>query len=451
MMSHSLAATPTRGDRILAALENATRDWKTSSVEIFDMDVVIAHAQESLPVLDTDGGHIGFDRYRFFSWGQADKVLRVRLKPDDEVLICIDNDWVTVPAALESFNWPLPTVGLPMYQERRIARQRQWWVENRKKFDFLSLPAEIRTIIYQFAFGFRVVPYFPDHRFGRYRQISAFQSGRSISLLHVSRLVYKEARHVLYRDAIFTTQHLAVARRLLTTRFPRNNIHRLELRLEHEDWFRLFGAKPTEDGEIPKPASCTWALRSMQLDQVKLYVGQPSTKPQGLRRWLDSQTTCQRVVVDWIFEAIWQVVRGLPITITGYVKIKQKIAFEAACEIERHRFLLWRDMMEATGQVERVSLADWDEDVERITGAEEAQGAKGGQPEKQDRAMKEDQVSEATEDIEEMRHQYMEPISNRRASQGVDVWKPGSSVVLRETPVCVHGDKCSLVHWSDID
>lgn len=457
MTSQYLTHCPASMDHIQTTLRNAAHGWRIASLDRFDMDVVIAQAEESSPVIDQDGTQIGFDRYRFFSWGQPDKVLRVRRQPDAEVLVYIEDEWLSVPSALESFNWPLPGDQPSISKDFRILRQQQWWVENGKIFTFLKLPAEIRNNIYQFVFGFHVVPSLPDWKFGRYRQRTNFQADRSISILHVNRRIHKEAKYILYTSAVFTTQHLVVARRILAQRFPRDNIRRLELRLPHEDWFHLFGSKPTESGEIRKPATCAWALRSMGLDSMELYIACPSSKSKDSRGWLEKEDACQKIAVDWIFEAVWPIVHGLPITISGYVKKRQRLAFEAACEVERDNFKLWREARKAAGDSGKRYLVDWDEESRKIGEAEATRIAE--QPQDLDEVW----VTTETQHLEDTRgdiqsvgtegQKYERDINSKLAerltSYGVDVWKPGSSVIVRETPRCVHKRCCGLHRWSE--
>jgi hypothetical protein len=76
----------------------------------------------------------------------------------------------------------------------------------------------------------------------------------------------------------------------------------------------------------------------LNLTNLNIHIGPPSRNTE--KSWLED--ACQKTAVNMIIDAAWPSIRGLPVTITGFVKDSQKRAIEARVQSERHMYVYFK-------------------------------------------------------------------------------------------------------------
>lgn len=301
---------------------------------------------------------VGYDRYVFDVWGQPEKVIDVRLGPNGEIAVWHLERWARFADYVDLVQPQLEQDAALDSAIGRSGHQWNWWLANDQSFRFLDLPAEIRETIYRYAFGQIVEPY-PTSKARRRGQNQVIKERNpSAKILRTNRQVYTESSHILFSYTPFFVEHRGVLKMLLRAPAQCSRIRRLELALSHHDFFRTFGFSFTDEFRYQSPRIIQ-ALRKMTLNHLELSIAPPSLRTEST--WADG--ACQSIVVDWILEAAWPWVRGHPVKVTGYVKSKQKVAFEALCLVEKRAVEVMRGHRIALGLTEG-TLEEYDEWLE---------------------------------------------------------------------------------------
>ena len=365
---HSTMKAPDN-DYFVDILRKDIEDFRMQSFETFGVDVCVHPVSDASPVYDLQGRWRGFDEYAFDVHGLPEKRMEVRISATDEVKIWYRNRWTRIARYMKHLtppiDWNAPGDG-PRYRDRQLRwdQQGRWWLANGKKFRLLDLPSEIREMIYGFAFGPVVEPYptCKARRLNGLGKMAMVARKPNSNLLLISNQVYEEASNILFLYTPFLVQHYGVLGALTSNIAQRSRIRQLELTLSHETFLKLF--RTTIKGEDGKQIIvCTrqaYALRCMKLNRLELQITAPSmTNESG---WLDG--ACQKTVVDWILDRAWPLVRGHPVQVTGFVKTRQKAAFEAACLVERKRVEIWKKQKVAAGVCEDLELSEYDRELD---------------------------------------------------------------------------------------
>ena len=399
------------------ALERAIHTWKCSSIETFELAIHLWPSHDSIPVFDKKDNWLGLDKYIIQVFGQETRPISVRLGSRDRVWVKLDDIWVPVSDALDALNCSKADDSddkQPItYRNHKL---KKWWAVNGKTFNFLGLPPEIRELIYGFMFGSNVEAF--DSRGSKARKYQTlFQREQLGSLLRVDHLVRREARHVLFERTLFSTHSYSDTNRLLSSLQPRIQIRKLEISLSNEHFFRLFGGLPVKDGEISCPLKAAKALRTMELDELRLRIELPNLFSDG-----PMDNGCHKKVVEWILEVAWPFIRGHPVKIVGAIRTKQKYAYQAACREQREEFLLWRRQRVAVGESEG-TLSDWDDDVEELQDESE-EGNEGG-----------------------VQLENGDALGKMPEKKSVKKWRPGKVNITADPPCCVCRPRCSKRDW----
>jgi hypothetical protein len=175
------------------------------------------------------------------------------------------------------------------------------------------------------------------------------------------------------------------------------------------------------------PSSAAMRLRKMTLSKLRITIAAPSFYT--ARERFDG--ACQKVVVDWIFEAAFCSVRGHAVEVNGFVKAAQKAAFEAACGEEKKRFEMWQKQRVAIGKSEGSfkawddELAEHEHDGDCEDGESQAAG-KGGVA-----------LGEAAGDT----------VTEGKVV-GLEMFKPGTVEIMEARPVCLCKVLCTEEDWT---
>ncbi|KAK3722926.1 hypothetical protein LTR37_002071 [Vermiconidia calcicola] len=359
------------GDHILGTLIKEINEYRMESLQNFSIDLLVRPTPAARPIFDRTGTTLGFDEYIFEEFGTGGKCMAVRICSKGVIKVWHNGCFSRISSYMKHLQ---PFVawddgGTFPENELKLLRweqQSRWWLANGKKFRILELPSEIREVIYAFAFGAKVEPYPTNRsrRLGQYTRLILTRKPNS-SLLRTCKLIYQEASNILFMYTPFYVEHYGVVSALLRNIPQRSSIRQLELALTHDDFFRMFGGKPDENGERREPSRASKALRRMNINRLELKFAPPSAVTAS--DWLDG--ACQKTVVDWILEAAWPAICGHPVQISGYVKNLQKRAFEASCLVERKRFEFWQGQNLAAGG-DVGELEDYDEWLAEMTSEE---------------------------------------------------------------------------------
>ncbi|KAK5123409.1 hypothetical protein LTR85_002841 [Meristemomyces frigidus] len=350
------------------------------TIQAFVHPVTAKHPKRKRPrpISNTIGTFVGWDKYVFDIWGKPEREVKVRVHWGRGVQVLHLDMWTTIADYVGLLEPQLDRDTTLATPAGRYNHQWNWWQVNGKKFRLLELPAEVRELIYSFALGDRLEPHpgSKARRRGQHTEV-IIQRNPNAGLLQVKHSqLYNEASHILFTHATVFVEHYDVLR-IMTRKGPLcDRIRRLELSLSHHDYFELFGFNFGDELVYPTSRSAR-ALRQLSLTRLVLFLAPPSLTTETRR----TDGACQQTVVDWILEAAWTWVRGHPVTVTGYVKSKQKVAFEATCSTERKSFELWQRQRLAVGLTEGTleEYDEWQDDEDggvRLDGSVEGTGGK---------------------------------------------------------------------------
>ena len=225
--------------------------------------------------------------------------------------------------------------------------------------------------IYSYVFGPCIEPHpaWQAKKFGRKAMESVADELKS-SILRTCKLVYREAKNVLYKRTTVLLEQVEVVNRLTTKLRQRWRIARLELALSHNGFMALF--QPGEADQI-----YTWpatALRVLNLDSLTISFAPPSmTTANG---YFDK--ACQRKAVEMILGEAWPLVRGHQVQLTGFIENDQKVEFGATFLKERKRYEMWQSQRVAAG-LERGLLYEYDEEFDEEEGGIPLDGSVEGE------------------------------------------------------------------------
>ncbi|KAK4545532.1 hypothetical protein LTR36_002882 [Oleoguttula mirabilis] len=307
------------------------------------------------------GTFIGWDQYVLDILGEQERVIEIRRCGSRGVQVLHLDIWTPVAEYISLLSPQLDRDDALATQAGRYNNQREWWKANGKKFRLLALPAEVRELIFSFACGSRVEPYpaCKARRRGRHAEVIK-ERNPNIGLLQIrNNQLHNEASHILFTQATFFIEHYDVLRKLTRNGPLCERIRRLELSLSHFEFFKLFGCSIGDDRVYPTTRSAS-ALRTMTLDRLVLFFTPPSLTTGNHH----TDGACQQTIVDWILAAAWPWVRGhAAVEVTGFVKARQKLAFETACMMERKKLELWQKQRLAVG-LAHGNLEEYDEWVD---------------------------------------------------------------------------------------
>jgi len=345
-----LAETDFDMDYLAALFMHEVDQYRILSFENFGLSINIVPAAEAAPRFNLCGTFIGYEKYRIATYRESDspKPMRIRFSAtsagNDEVQLHFLCNWHPVPEFLRHIKL-IPDDSEPSTSSGRLNRQWNWWMKNGKRFRLLDLPVEMREIIYGFVFGPRIEP-FPNSRARRRGKTNApFAALQpAAALLSLSQQVRAEASNICFSHTTFYVEHLGILKRLTNHFKPCNSIRRLHLSLSHYGYLKLFNHIPSEDNNYGV-GSCASDMRMMTLNVLEMQIAAPS--PITESDALDG--ACQKIVVDWILKAALPYIGTHPVKLTGFVKSKQKAAFEAACRAARKQFDDWNQMRLAAG------------------------------------------------------------------------------------------------------
>jgi hypothetical protein len=174
--------------------------------------------------------------------------------------------------------------------------------------------------------------------------------------MRTNKQLHQEASDRFYKTTTFIIDFRGLFSKTLNNRFLRDRLRHVRLSLTHSEYLDLFTRNAWDASTKPY---VKYQLRKMpNLESLEIHFGATSriaTKP-----WLEG--ACQRTAVNMIMDAAWPSIRGLPVTITGYVKDSQKKAIEAHAQLERNMYALFGAWCRDVGK--RCSLRAYDSWVE---------------------------------------------------------------------------------------
>lgn len=275
------------------------------------------------------------------------KAMHVRLSRGSiQVHFC--GSWHPISEYLDeiSTDWPHPES-----LKRQLVRQSDWWKANGKSFKITNLPGEIRSAIYDFVFPSEAQP-FPSSK-NNDRLAPTFQRSYT-ALMRTNKQLNREASHRFYDTTTFTLDCPNLFTKTLDDRHYRlrDRLRRVRLSLDLSEYLNLFSSKTWD--VFTKPYVKHQLRKMSNLKSLEIHFQGPSriaTKP-----WLDG--ACQKTAVNMTIEAAWPSIKGLPVTVTGYVKDSQKKAIEARVQFERDAYALFEAQCRVIGK--ECSLSVWD-------------------------------------------------------------------------------------------
>ena len=352
-------------DLIGDALRIDIERYRLLSFDTFDLHVVVSPISNTNRIINAQGQQVGFEEYRFDVFGDDPKRMKVCLNGQGHVRVHYLNRWGHISSFLKHLKPPIdwndpgdfPRQDIVL---RRWEQQARWWLANGKKFRLLDLPAEVREICYGHVFGPFIEPY-PASRARRLGPSSLTMMRRmpNFNILLACKLVYQEASAILFDYTPFLIEHYGVLGTVTMATPLRSRIRRLELALTHDAFLYLFRHETARrDGEIvPDRSHGALALRRMRLTRLELTFAPPSfTTGSGI-----FDGACQKAVVKGIVDLAWPFIHGHPVQLSGFIKTSQKAAIDATCNLERHRFELWRNQR-AAAELGEGWLSDWDDE-----------------------------------------------------------------------------------------
>ncbi|KAF2224452.1 hypothetical protein BDZ85DRAFT_249127 [Elsinoe ampelina] len=266
---------------------------------------------------------------------------------------CKDTEW-PLHQYLDQVAWQMSRGKSYTWPYINPCSMSEWWTKNGQSFRLFDLPLEIRDRIYLASVGYVVQPF-------TYEGKRRFHSTMNKSLFLFNRQVTQEALRAAYAWSTFYFEDYSKIEKFFTSpKTPINSIKRLELSLDHIDYKKFFGYQVKDDRDWfyhNHPGSVAgdyasfmddftsdWTpehalkLREMPLLQsLVLWMPHPSrmvSESTGFR--LNSD--CHSSTVRSILGAAWPYVRGLPVTITGYIRDEDKKGFEDLVErAKQHR------------------------------------------------------------------------------------------------------------------
>jgi len=384
-MSHTAAATTAfRAQRhdhprsymrkfLQAAIKDQIDEYRMQNFAKFGLDIEVLPTPNAkrmkLPVEHFGEATIGYHSYSFCPKHNAEpsKTLRVRLHQGGiQVHFCAY--WRPLSAYLNEVSTDWTYSAAPSTE---LSRQCYWWMSNGKSFDIMNLPGEIRNAIFDFAFPAEAHPFHASECAKRGRLVPNFGHSHT-ALMRTNKQLYQEASDRFYKMTTFTIGNRQLFSKTLNNRFLRDRLRHVRLSLTHSEYLDLFSSKPWDLSTKPY---AKWQLREMpNLTSLEIHIGAPSRIPTKV--WFEG--ACQITAVNMIMDAAWPSIRGLPVTITGYVKDSQKKAIEAHVQSERNTYALFGAWCRDIGK--RCSLSAYDDWVEWMMAEEHGGVRLDGEP-----------------------------------------------------------------------
>jgi hypothetical protein len=319
-----------------AAIEDQVDAYRMQSFAKFGLDIAVFCTPNAMR-MKLDVEHfgrvtIGYHNYTFQPYHNegSPKTMRVRLHQGGvQVYFC--SSWQPVSAYLDqvSTKWTYPA---PPHLE--INRQYYWWRSNGKSFEITKLPGEIRNAIFDIAFPSEARPFETTRCRKRGRLVPKYQHS-CMALMRVNRQLYQEASDWFYRATTFSIDRPQLFSMTLDNRFLRDRLRHVRFTLTHSGYMDLFSSRG--EGSPTRPYVKHQLREMSNLTRLEIHIS-PSN-PAAENIWLEG--ACQKKAVDMIIDAAWPSIRGLPVTITGFVKDSQKKAIEARIHCERETYALF--------------------------------------------------------------------------------------------------------------
>lgn len=401
-----------------AAIKDQIDQYRMQSFAKFGLEIEVSPKPNAkrIQLLVQHFGEVtvGYHHYTFRPKHNAEpsKTLRVRLhRGTIQVQFC--GSWHLISAYLDEVGtkWTYPAAPL-----LEMSRQSRWWASNGKSFEITNLPGEIRNVIFDFAFPAEARPFHLSECAQRDRLVPTF--GRSYTaLMRTNKQLYEEASDRFYKTTTFTIEHYHLFSKTLNNRFLRDRLRHVRLSHTHSEYLDLFSAKAWDVSTKPY---LKYQLREMSnLTNLEIHISAPSRISTKL--WLEG--ACQKTAVNMIMDAAWPSIRGLPVSITGYVKDSQKKAIEAYVQSERNTYRLFEAWCRDIGK--RCSLRAFDSWVEWMMAEEQGGVRLDGEP----------YIEVEAEDSESERLQ----------------WNLMSNQDLRMVMWCSCEKRCSMENWDPAD
>lgn len=356
-----------------AAIEEQINEYRKQSFAKFGLMISVYPSpnarQMELFVEHFDKVTIGYHSYVFKVQHNKTpkKAMRVRLfRGSIQVQFC--GSWRPVAAYLDEIgtDWTHPEC-----LERQLDHQRSWWKANGKSFDITKFPGEIRNAMYDCVFPAEAQP-FPSSRKNNH-VAPTFQRSYT-ALMRTNKQLHDEASDWFYNTTTFTIDYRHLFSKTLDERnhFLRDRLRHVRLALDHSEYLELFSPRAWDASTKPYVKH---QLRKMSnLKSLEIHFHAPSRI--ATKTWLEG--ACQKTAVDMIMDAAWPSIRGLPVTITGYVKDSQKKAIEAHVQSERNMYGLYETFCRGIGKP--FSLGAYDSWVEWMMAEKEGGVRLDGEP-----------------------------------------------------------------------
>lgn len=322
-------------DYIYILLRREIEAFRLSSYETFEFRLQVRPADSTSIVVDSGGVMIGFTAYKFFEPSHPTKVMEVEVQAEGGLRIKYQDEWCPVMDWLETYKPIMESwANITFFDSRGTTqmlgweKQARWWSANGKHFPLLTMPPEIRKIVYRCVFGDRIEPYpYNTARELNAEDRSALAKKNSLSLLLACRQVYTEAGDVLFSSVPFLAEHPIIAQRVGDTQILQTHLRHLDIALSHWHFFFLFPTDPgSRNGRI---ASRVFA--SMRLDRLCLIVPPP---------WSDNKSQDQ--FVKCLVDSAQPYIRGHAVKLSGWATKRRKDDFDAEYKTFREEYLAWK-------------------------------------------------------------------------------------------------------------
>ncbi|KAF2130386.1 hypothetical protein P153DRAFT_356163 [Dothidotthia symphoricarpi CBS 119687] len=364
---YNFKPAPFQHDEIIRHIKLAVRDLNRHNILIANMNFRIVPTNNSPPFWPPSTAFPQYDTkmYTFLDdYNEFPATAWISLVPRmaglsaDALHAKIGSTWMPLKTWLLSMQSPTSRLD----GERGFKAQRKWWRLNGQKFRLLDLPAEVRMLVFEHAFGPRLYPLstvsahdaFDESArqnaavklgLGRYNAkdhanphtgLSWLTSGcpantidytvpaPNLALLRVSKQVFREALCAGWentRKTFFSPRHFAsVLDAGITPSF--NWLNKLILDFSMKEWFEFFGItfRPVFHMEF---AECLGylLLTLPTLVSLQIWFRSPDDgwkySPWGCFDTLSLYICCQRTMVDWVMTFAWPFVKDLPKVIIG--------------------------------------------------------------------------------------------------------------------------------------
>lgn len=317
-------------------LLDAVEDFTLSSVEAFVMNVLVLPGNKIDIVTWKTSPSPDFFAFRHDKFARLDRTLQVRYH--DEVQVRVDGVWTPLTTYLNNHCSTLkigPSEDRQARQKYWLDAQRDWWRVNKKSFNFVKLPPELRENIYKYCSPADAIEPYPKHAA---RGLSTNYVGPrnkiTYPMLKSSKLVARELRAYMFLHTPLLFTHDRILRKTLRHKphFPRDELRCLTLALPTHLKFLEFagfrGRNIRTGDKIFEPGS--GGVEELGRDRLpalaRLEIVVPGRETLEGVSWLKGG--CQVLAAEMVMESLWPFVKGQPVVLGGMVKKWQKKKWE---------------------------------------------------------------------------------------------------------------------------